>query len=251
MPALRRRIGNDVMDLRHPRCANRSSSDRLLDRILDPSERAWLGTSAGAELWTVRLWALWAAKEVAFKLRCKLLGRRPFVPSAFRCDLSATAHAGEGVIRIAGAVHHAEAIHPVRIEGNSNHSYLHLVGWNGSGEELRIGTIEVGVEAVDRAGAVSLGDLRDRFTAAEWEGVHSLHSAWARILARNRIRSHLGAGRRVPPPGGGTGSLEILSARTRPLRSAPEIWFEGRELTGFDLSLSHHGRYVAWALLIP
>ena len=237
------------MDLHHPRCVNRHSSDRLLDRILNPSERAWL--AAGAELWTVRLWALWAAKEVAFKLQCKLSEHRPFVPKAFRCELSTAAPPGEGVVRIEGAVHHAEARHPVRIEGSSNHSYLHLVGWNGSRDERRRGRVEIGVEAVDSLGGVPLGHLRDRFTAAEWESVHSLQSAWVRILARDRIRSHLGEPQTGPPRGRGTGELEIRTPRTPPLRFAPEIWFRGRRLTGFDVSLSHHGRYVAWAILIP
>lgn len=251
MTAFRRRIGNDVMDLRHPRCVNRTSGDRLLDRILDPAERSWLGDSVGTDLWTVHLWALWAAKEVAFKLFCKLSGSRPFVPRAFRCELSTTVPPGVGVVRIEGAVHHAEALHPVRVEGSSNHSCLHVVGWNGSRGQLRSGRIEVGVEAVDRRASVPLEHLQDHFTPAEWEDVRSLHSAWVRILARDRIRSHLAADGSGPPRGRGTGSVEIRSSGSRPLRSAPEVWFEGRELTGFDLSLSHHGRYVAWALLVP
>jgi hypothetical protein len=59
---------------------------------------------------------------------------------------------------------------------------------------------------------------------------------------RRRLASHLGPS--VPPP-------EILTSGRRPGRTPPVVEVDGVPLTGVDLSLSHHGRYVAWALLLP
>ena len=82
------RIGNDVVDLRHPACRGRAPGDPFAARILAESERAWLGEAADVASWSLRLWALWAAKETAFKaLEKGPAPSRIFRPSALVCEL--------------------------------------------------------------------------------------------------------------------------------------------------------------------
>ena len=248
----RSRIGNDVMDLRDPRCRDRRRDDPLLDRILSPGERDWMEAAATQELWSIRLWALWAAKEAAFKVHSKLSAGRPFLPRSFSCRLETDGPSNGTVMRIRGVISRLDSEIPVTVEGSSNGSYVHLIGWDGATERPRRGRLEVGLEEVDgEDSAEQLEALRGRFSPAEWEGIYSLPSARARLLARDRIRTHL------PSTGAGNGvgsrdeAIEIRTTGERPGQAPPQIWFAGREVAELDLSLSHHGRFVAWALLVP
>ena len=250
----RSRIGNDVMDLRDPRCRERDSDDPLLTRILSLQEREWLEGGTDAELWSIRLWALWAAKEAAFKVHCKLAAGEggPFLPKSFSCRLETDVPSDGTAVRIHGKVDRVGGRVPVRVEGSSNRSYVHLVGWDGTNERPRRGRLELGLEAVEPEGSEEdLEALRPLFTAAEWEGIYSLRSARARLLARDRIRAHVGSTIASARDGFPDTAVEIRTARGRPRQSPPRIWFAGREVPELDLSLSHHGRFVAWALLVP
>lgn len=250
--ATRNRIGNDVMDLLDPRCQGRRKDDRLLGRILLPEERIWVDEVASESAWAVRLWALWAAKESAFKVYCKLVGDGAFRPRSFLCRLEAEAQPDDpSITRIRGEVEAADAGLSVTIEGSSNQSYVHVVGWAGSGSRPRQSRMESGLEEVGLGDShTALATLRDRFTPEEWEGIHSLRSAHARLLARERVRSLLGLG--AGADGGNiSGQVEIRTTGDRPGKLAPQIWFRGSRIRDLDLSLSHHGRFVAWALLVP
>jgi phosphopantetheinyl transferase (holo-ACP synthase) len=248
--AARNRIGNDVMDLLDPRCQGRRKDDRLLGRILLPEERAWVDEVTSESAWAVRLWALWAAKESAFKVYCKLVGDGTFRPRSFLCRLEAEARPDDpSITRIRGEVEAADPGLSVTIEGSSNQSYVHLVGWAGSGSRPRRSRMESGLEELGDS-HTALEALRDRFTPEEWEGIHSLRSAHARLLARERVRSHLGLG--AGADGGDiSGRVEIRTTGNRSGKLAPQIWFGGTRIRDLDLSLSHHGRFVAWALLVP
>ena len=250
----RSRIGNDVMDLRHPRCRDRRRDDPLLDRILSSGERDWLDAAATEELWSIRLWALWAAKETAFKVHSKLSALGPFLPRRFSCQLETDIPSDGMEVRIWGMISGPHSEMPVTIEGGANRNYVNVIGWNGTAERPSGSRLEVGLEELKEVGfkgsEEKLEALESHFSAAEWRGIYSLQSARARLLARDRIRTHLSSG-----PGNRPGSrdevIEIRTAGDRPGQGPPQIWFGGREIGNLDFSLSHHGRFVAWALLLP
>ena len=248
----RSRVGNDVMDLLDPRCDGRQKDDPLLDRILIPHERDWMDRASSDEMWLVRLWALWASKEAAFKVYCKLAGPRAFQPRSFLCNLDAqTPPEDPSIIRIAGDVEASGHDSLITVEGSSNQSYVHVIGWDGAVGRPRRTRLESGVEDIESEGPQApLDALRSQFTPEEWVGVHSVQSAQARLLARERVRVHLSEdrGREELPT---EGPVEIRTSGDRPGKSSPQIWFAGRPIRELDLSLSHHGRFVAWALLIP
>ncbi len=251
----RSRIGNDVMDLRHPRCRDRHRDDPLLDRILSSGERDWLDAAATAELWSIRLWALWAAKETAFKVHSKLSALGPFLPRRFSCQLETDIPSNGTGVRIWGTIRRSDSEMPVTIEGGANRNYVHVVGWSGAVGRPSGSRLEVGLEELKEVdledSEEKLEALKSRFSAAEWKGIYSLHSARARLLARDWIRAQLsssGPGNRLGSRGEG---IEIRTAGDRPGQGPPQIWFGGREIGNLDFSLSHHGRFVAWALFLP
>lgn len=285
------RIGNDVVDLRHPACRGRAPGDPFAARVLADPERVWLGEAPDTASWSLRLWALWAAKETAFKaLEKGPAPSRVFRPSSLVCDLRIesldetglgggviTRFSGRVVRRIPGQLYApsdptmaAAAEGPVAVEGTSDGSWLHMIGWSGGQARPPAWRLDAGVEGsgppVGPVGMEALKAFRAAFSDEEWEGVHSTPSARVRILARDRLAAALAA---APPPGGLPGPLsdpgsehtaprraagldiEILTSGERPGRTPPRIRIGGRERPELDLSLSHHGRFVAWALLFP
>ena len=157
-------------------------------------------------------WALWAAKESAYKVARKMDPRVCFSPRAF-------------VVRIPGGeigarqallaeVSHAVGRFQVRLEGTDD--WVHAVasiygtGKARAGWELR-----------------SLG----RAAARRVPGVEA--SARVRQLARSALASGLSI---VPS------EIVIAAAAKR----VPRVSWRGRKLP-FDLSFSHHGRFVACA----
>jgi phosphopantetheinyl transferase (holo-ACP synthase) len=207
----------------------------------------------------LRLWTLWAAKEAAYKVRCKLEGgTRAFRPRDFSCELQVTIPEGEHqgarglaeraadpmtIFRVEGRVLSERLQEEILVEGTSDGSFVHIVGWNIG--PLCPGTrrLEVGLERLVPGGSdAGLEHMREHFTAEEWEGVHSLPSALVRLFARARLTSRLGGrNEAMPPP-----RVEILTGSAR---SAPRVRIAGRDCPELSVSLSHHGRYVAWAML--
>jgi hypothetical protein len=62
-----------------------------------------------------------------------------------------------------------------------------------------------------------------------------------RWLARRLLGERLGSE---------PGELEIVRPRRGPRPGAPEVWRRGRRLDGVELSLSHHGAFVACAAVV-
>lgn len=248
------RLGNDVVDLTHPGVRRSESRPRFLDRILSEEEQRWL--RQGTDGWERRLWAAWAAKETAYKVACKWPEPRPvFAHATFGTRLELRS-VDEDLWEIRGE---ADAVGDVvKVTGWASRGFIHLAGTSGT----RPATwsdhrIELGVERVPEADIegvpLDLEGLRSQFSEAEWAGVHSIPSAWARIEARRRLLSHLRAGRLPNETSGDVDSprVEILTSRARPGRTPPRLLVDGRDLEGVDLSISHHGGWVGWALLLP
>jgi len=274
------RIGNDVVDLRHPACRGRTPGDPFAARILADPERAWIDEAPDAASWSLRLWALWAAKETAFKaLEKGPFPSRVFRPRSLVCDmliesLEVLGLGGGAITRFSGRVVRKAAGGeldgdsgdsgpiPVAVEGTSDGSWLHMIGWSGGQARPPAWRLDAGVEGsgppAGPVGMEALEAVRAAFSEEEWEGVHSIPSARARILARDRLAAALASAPR-PEPGparpthrGAVGmDIEILTSGDRPGRTPPRIRIAGHERPDLDLSLSHHGRFVAWALLLP
>ncbi len=245
-------IGNDVVDLRDPRSVGQSRKARFVRRVFTDEEIEWIHDSPDSDR---ELWTLWAAKETAFKVVTKLLGTPPiFEHRAFRVHPDPDEHGHWGHVDWASEDRPQQRVtlhldtHPA--------GWIHMIGW--AHAESPLDPLEAGVlrrSVVPRAehhlmgdGLPEAGPLRDpvgwarfiepRFTDREADPIHSLPSALVRLDARAAAAAVLGVDERA---------LELICGEGPKGRRPPRLVY-GQELAPLDVSLSHHGRYLAWVL---
>lgn len=230
-------VGNDVVDLRDPRCRDKARDDRFMDRVFTRAEAADIRAAADLDR---RLWLAWAAKEAAFKVISKLLGSPPvFEHAAFRTRLT---DEGTGARPARGVVHHQGTELPFLVEDAPDR--IHLLAWyrKGGGPP---GSITRGVRVFRQQGETESSDwrssLRERFSEREWASVHAPASALVRLRARRALARLLEVEE---------GAVEIVCESGPPGRAPPRALLRG-EPCRVDVSLSHHGRFLAWALAGP
>ena len=231
-------VGNDVVDLTDPRCQGRSESVRFLARVCTAAEAVRI---RGSDTPDRTLWLLWAAKEAAFKVVSKVAGEPPpFVHAAFEATVS-----GGAQHRVHGHVTHLDRRIPFVAEARPE--WIHLVAWSGGAArpgahppELRWSLSRVDT-ILPGAGREQLPAIRrKRFTERERRAVHSVASAAVRIAARDGVATELGAdpeALEIVCPGGAVG------------RTPPRLYVGGSPARE-DVSLSHHGELVGWAVAL-
>jgi phosphopantetheinyl transferase len=229
-------VGNDVVDLLDPRLQGKSEDPRFVERVLSTSERQLLGASADPNL---ELWCLWAAKEAAYKAVSKLRAEPPvFSHAAFVVDWAGSSIPSSPSAPVrSGVVRFEEALTPVVVNHSPGalHALAHLsfppqaspdVGW--------------GVELLTSPGAsrrATLAELMTRLSEREQGAVHSLASAAVRVAARAALAAAMGVDE---------DRLEIVCDPGPHGRRPPRVRLDGAS-TGADVSLSHAGRWIAWA----
>lgn len=192
-------VGNDVVDLEDPESRLDSLHPRWVERVFAPEEKDALAACA-TPLARHRLhWALWAAKESAFKARRRLDRIAVFSPREASVVLPGVPDDGDGVV--AGHAHDGDAAYAVEVRFGG--SWVHAVAVGASGAD---------------------GLLRG---VASRDGEPGRA---ARAFAAERIGASLGLGRR---------SLRI--------DGRPPVAFANDGPVEGCVSLSHHGRFVAFA----
>ena len=223
-------VGNDVVDLRDPGTLDKHTDARFLGRVLGAVERAGVEAAAYPH---AELWALWAAKEAAFKVVSKLRGKPPvFAHAAFAVEWTDVKP-----VRWVGSVTYEQVRIPVVVERHD--SFLHAVAAVGAEVTAPI----LGAESL--AGppggwGEELEALLPRFTAREADAVHSLPSAAVRLRARTALAAALSVEE---------SALEIVCDPGVTGRRPPRVLLNGLPAPA-DVSLSHHGGWIAWAILL-
>jgi len=238
-------VGNDVVDLGNPRTEGRAADERFVRRVFAEQERAVIGGSPEPDL---ELWCLWAAKEAGFKAISKLVGEPPpFVHRSFTVAWTTDASPPGGspvggdsrdVIRrgrVTWQGRRAEV--RVALHAGSVHAVAHAAR-AGSPQGV---TVRPRVARLDRPGSPWTGTLEDllpRFTDREADAVYSLPSAAVRVGARGELAELLEVAEE---------RLEIVCAPGPTSQRPPRVLLDGDE-TEADVSLSHDGPLIAWAL---
>jgi len=221
MSTLRGLVGNDVVDLDDPRTRGKEGDERFVTRILQDSERVQLRQAPSPE---EALWRFWAGKEAAYKVVSKLRGTPPvFVHRDFVVDDD--------------TVHHEGLRYPLLLSRHG--SALHAVSCSGALPE----EVLVGVVRLDQPGApwcAPLEELIGRFSSREADPVHSVASAAVRLGARAALAAALSLDE---------ARLEIVCAPGPTGRRPPHALLDGNRAPA-DVSLSHHGAWIAWAILL-
>ncbi len=271
-------LGNDVVDRADTRYRDKARDDRFLRRVFAEEEEGAIRDARDPDL---ALWLRWTAKEAAFKSVTKFLGSPPVfhhrdfrvlgLEERSRAEKAEThtreaaveglgkpeARAGGNVVGSgrddpSGSVFSGQLVYGdlslalgIRVTPEA----IHALAWAESTRE----TAPVdgsGPHAPLRAGVADLPPppaepwrdaLEAHLTAREWECVSHLGSALTRVAAKEALAEALEIEEEA---------LEIVCGPGLPGRRVPSVLLGGEELS-VDLTLSHHGRFQAWAFRIP
>jgi len=223
-------IGNDIVDLGEPGVAGKEGDRRFMDRVFTPAERARILEAVAP---TIALWKTWAAKEAAYKIACKIREKVVFAHQAF--EVAMEHH--EGHVRFEDLL--------VRVRWDLARDYVHCIGQIGGSPAARPAgpNAESGFGRLHSRLLTAIAHCRQpldgSLTTAERASVHSPPSERARLLARRVMEQW------------DLGGAEILRLWRAWGWSAPLVARGGRPVDGFDVSLSHDGRFVAAAVAGP
>jgi phosphopantetheinyl transferase (holo-ACP synthase) len=241
-------VGNDVVDLANPRTQGRASDARFLARVFNSAEQEAIHATGGSD---VELWSRWAAKEAGFKSISKVIGAQPaFLHRAFEVVWSDAVEPGDGVVASAGPEGVVVRVGTVR---HADHVAQTSV-------RMRPGAIDaVAVcSPTDAAGGVeihrrverlldpvgcwygSLEELMPRFSEREADAVRRLESAAVRLGARADVARMLGVTEE---------RIEIVCAPGPSTQRPPRVLLDGCDAAA-DVSLSHDGGWIAWAIWV-
>jgi phosphopantetheinyl transferase (holo-ACP synthase) len=220
-------VGVDVVDVDDGRCAGKDQDARFLRRILSGPE---LGLVERAHDPAQTLWRIWAAKEAAFKVVSKVRGAPPpFVHAAFEVE-DTDPVTGFGCVRWEDVTIHIHwHVQPGRVVA---------LGWNGIAADEPVEWGWGPQTALDPDPEAPTDGVLARLTERERGPVHSRPSALVRLAARAALAKALGVDE---------SRVQIVSSDGPKGRVPPEVLLDG-EPARADVSLSHHGRWLAWAL---
>ncbi|MBN1613158.1 MAG: 4'-phosphopantetheinyl transferase superfamily protein [Deltaproteobacteria bacterium] len=209
------------MDLREPRNLGKSGDTRFLERVFTAEECRLIRAAKRPD---AVLWAFWACKEAAYKAVSKTHPAISSRPRRYKV-LVDEKRAGEWL-------------------GDQDLAGQELAGWVATPAGIVLIRVTLGNDyvhclAADQASAPEtdhwLAEEMDPMTAASPEGP----SRHVRTSASRAIAACLGL---IPE------NISIHRFAALEGLGPPVVFLKGRP-AGFDISLSHDGRFAAWAFI--
>ena len=233
-------VGNDIVDLKEPDNCGKSGDDRFLCRVFTPEERDRI---VGAACPDMLLWAFWAAKEAAYKAVSRddpsicSTPRRYYVVMDDQVVDNTFSDVEDVTGRIAldgqdtGKAIDAAAGSEGRLAGRVITPKGVALLWIMMTDEY--------VHALAVAGNGDLAALVHHVDRIDVEKEAGGASAFVRRQLLLEIALRLNC------------PINDLVIRNEPLdRGAPSVFLRGRPLAA-EISLSHDGRFTAFALQLP
>jgi phosphopantetheine--protein transferase-like protein len=229
------RIGNDVIDLTVPGSQGKEHDRRFLDRVFTPVEQARISSAPSP---TAALWLCWAAKEAAYKALKKHDSSLIFAHRQFELvDLPVGELWSGARITACGRMRHGERNFGVALTLTTEWAHASVV----IGPRQMAQTFERVVDVRSDALARIERPLRDdelasvRFPESahvRWLGHDLLDEAgFTNFPDRNGFRIVR------PTADGGHGPPLVIGPNDEPF-------------PGVDISLSHHGSFIAGAVTL-
>ncbi|MDO9264310.1 MAG: 4'-phosphopantetheinyl transferase superfamily protein [Desulfosalsimonadaceae bacterium] len=212
------------MDLDTPEARGKSGDDRFMERVLTSNEQKSVRGSAHPNR---LLWAFWAAKETAYKAVNKLHPDVSSAPGRYEVQLEGEGESAPGVHAISGVVYTPRGPVPVRVMFAPD--YVHCIGGysrSGNQDGIECG-MEWGVGAID---TYPESDCNKSLSERE--------SYAARFLAASKIAGIL----HCHPQ-----DIVITRQNHQSKSGLPKVYVKGKP-AGLDISLSHDGRFAAFAV---
>lgn len=211
-------VGNDVVDLRADGACGKSRDKRFVRRVLTASEQNRLAESQNPD---ACLWAMWAAKEAAYKAVSRIFPDISAWPGRYE-----TVFDQPGLARqCAGRVSTPQGAVRVHLDWDENRVHcLGLIGSAGLWQDMTADVLEPGVDV-----------------HPEIQPSAKQLSAAARTAAAAAIGLHTGLPHAL---------VKIERSRVCQRSAPPVVKINGIE-EKIPVSLSHHGRFAAFAFLAP
>jgi phosphopantetheinyl transferase (holo-ACP synthase) len=209
-------VGNDIVDLRDPDNAGKSGDSRFISRVLTVGEQERIAGAANPDQ---LLWAFWAAKEAAYKAVSRIDPAVHSIPRSYgvMLDDPLSVGAAEALsrpeIRLVGEVRTPRG--GVSLWLFLNDEYVHALAAFGDHD---LETVVHGVHRLEGAGDASDFGRRQLLREIGRLGNHPVDD-----LALDR----------------GPADLD-----------PPRVFLRGSPLSA-EISLSHDGRFTAFALRLP
>lgn len=221
-------IGNDIVDLGLAGVLGKSGDRRFLERVFTVRERDDIRLAADPD---EELWALWAAKEAAFKAVSRAESTVVFSPKRFEVAADRSSNSSgelEGLVRHCGAP-------DCQVRWIRTPGFVHCVGVLEGGRSRALD-----VKTAVAPGKQLLSDVSPEggLSAAELTSVRTSQSTAVRLLARKLCSEN------------GLPKVEIIRSSAVNGWGAPVAFSASRPVGNAEISLSHDGRWVAAALLL-
>lgn len=212
-------VGNDVVDLHGSGNIGKYKDWRFIERVFTLSEQKRIFDYSYPD---GMLWALWAGKEAAFKVVKKLFPEMPFSPRMYEVGLYGYRYLGDkdGVSK-GGRYFKGFAETPkgfIDIEIIMTSDFIHCIG---VGETPGGKSIIGGIDCI----------------CQKQKLIVECESFLVREAARKKLASYLNC----DPE-----RIEIRRKQEMSNLGPPFVYFNG-EPAGIDISLSHDGRFIAYA----
>ncbi len=205
-----RLIGNDIVDLKTPDAMGKSRDLRFVRRVLTPGEREMLTRRQHPD---ALLWAFWAAKEAAYKAVSKAVPDVSSAPRRYSVTIDPPEFAGAA----SGFVKTPHGNMRIRVFFHEDN--VHCIASDDYSGDLS--DIVYGWEEITTDGSP----------------VSVRESQAVRKVAGVRLAAHLNCN---------PGDIRILR-QTGPSGQGPPVVYLRDKREPVDISLSHDGRFVAYA----
>lgn len=215
------RVGNDIVDLTDPRSKGRSLDTRFINRVFTSHEQEQIVNDDYPD---VLVWDLWAGKETAYKILCKLYGHVTSTPRKYEVRKSASEDTHDdngpftsGVVRT--------PYDPVSIRIYREADYIHCIGVTGT-EELMNSVIW----GIHKAGLVA-GEAYIYSPGAASVEIRKVATRKMALYCKEDIEN-----------------IDIIRCKGSHGLGPPTVYIKGKEAM-IDISLSHDGYFLSYAFL--
>lgn len=220
--------GNDIVDLTLPETLGKASDTRYTNHICAEEEYNFLASASDRH---IALWAIWAAKEAAFKVVKKINPKLGFSPKKYVVDCSGlNTRAGNKILT--GAVSYNHYFISVRwfITGD----YVHCIAvWSNQSrlsDNLR--------SAIWNTNDKNFYLTTQNFSTREMLSIRSKESRQVRILTKRLLSDN------------GVKNVEIVRDSADGRLEPPYVLQDKLRCAKYDISMSHHGRFRAASALL-
>ena len=220
-------IGNDIVDPNESGVKHKET--RFVQRVFTETERELIAQAKQPEL---ILWCLWAGKESAFKIISKLseppvFAHRKFQHSTFNYSTE------DNSIKASGQVIYGD--HLIDVDYQADPSLIHACG------RLSGPNQQAYRHYHDHCDSTDIKDSEKwYFSEAERDSIRFQEAAAVRQMCKQAIAQETGLA---------LNSLQIIRPKRRHPSYPPYLLIENKQCD-IDISLAHHGKWIAWAFTI-